>query len=104
MFVFSLCFGKTGAGIIGSPATFGFFQNVDGGPLTHVNTALASDNEVLVSDIPGLTFAGYQGVSASRLSLPLVARYAALCILCLSLSLAILLPALPPTLHVMTCL
>ena len=73
MFVFSLCFGKTGAGVIGNPLTFGFFANVDGGPLTHVNTALVSDDEVLVSDIPGLTFAGYQGVRPTHARLAGVA-------------------------------
>jgi len=56
---FSLCFGKSAGGFIGSPATFGAFNNVDGNPLTH-----GGAGDTVVSDIPGLAFAGYQGMFA----------------------------------------
>ena len=68
MGVFSLCFGETAGGIIGNPATFGFFKDVDGKPLTYYKGAYADFNatkhEILVADIPGLTFAAYQGMFA----------------------------------------
>lgn len=58
---FSLCFGKSAGGFIGNPATFGAFTNVDGKPLTYN----ASDPDAtIVGGIPGLVFAGYQGMFA----------------------------------------
>jgi len=58
MGVFSLCFGETAGGVIGNPTTFWFYKNVDGSALT------MPDGSVLISGIPGLTFAGYQGMFA----------------------------------------
>lgn len=55
---FSLCFGKSVGGVIGNPATFAAFNNVGGEPLKH------DDSGALVDDIPGLVFAGYQGMFA----------------------------------------
>ena len=52
--VFSLCFGETAGGVIGSPASYGAFINVEGTPLAHGG----------IPDIPGLVFAGYQGMFA----------------------------------------
>ena len=62
MFGFSLCFGHTYS-VYGSPTTFGMFKDVDGEPLAHQQT---SDHEAMtvVGDIPGLVFAGYQGMFA----------------------------------------
>ena len=52
MFGFSLCFGKDVGSFIGSPATYFFFKDVEGTP------------GPMVSDIPALVFAGYQGMFA----------------------------------------
>ena len=54
--VFSLCFGETWH-FFGSILTYPCFLNVDGAPLER-------DNDVVVSDIPGLVFAAYQGMFA----------------------------------------
>ena len=58
LFVFSLCFGETWY-FFGSILTYPCFLNVDGEPLKAAN-----DGEVVVSDIPGLVFAAYQGMFA----------------------------------------
>lgn len=62
MFAFSLCFGHT-YGIYGSITTFGMFKDVEGTPLAHVATS-SHDAQTVVGDIPGLVFAGYQGMFA----------------------------------------
>jgi Amt family ammonium transporter len=48
---FSLCFGEDVGSFIGNPATFGAYKDVGGAP-------------GVASDIPGLVFAGYQGMFA----------------------------------------
>merc|ERR1712216_951747 len=55
---FSLCFGDDYK-FYGSPATFGAFKDVEGTPLSHDGGMTA-----FVGDIPGLVFAGYQGMFA----------------------------------------
>ena len=62
LFVFSLCFGEDHK-FIGSPATFGAFRRVDGSPLAS-KWVDGNPTEYLVTDIPGLVFAGYQGMFA----------------------------------------
>tara|TARA_B100000795_G_scaffold161602_1_gene121429 strand:+ start:300 stop:728 length:429 start_codon:yes stop_codon:yes gene_type:complete len=62
LFVFSLCFGHTYS-FVGSPFTFGALNGVDGQPLYHKAT-LEHVAGTVVSDIPGLVFAGYQGMFA----------------------------------------
>mmetsp|Transcript_91346 Transcript_91346/g.260876 ORF Transcript_91346/g.260876 Transcript_91346/m.260876 type:complete len:145 (-) Transcript_91346:117-551(-) len=57
MFGFSLCFGES-YGLWGSIARFPFFLQVEGVPLQQL------DGTTFVSDIPGLVFAGYQGMFA----------------------------------------
>ena len=61
LFVFSLCFGETWY-FFGSILTYPCFLNVDGEPLKAAN-----DGEVVVSDIPGLVFAAYQGARCPRM-------------------------------------
>ena len=56
--VFSLCFGETWH-FFGSILTYPCFENVDGAPLMR-------DGEEVVSDIPGLVFAAYQGARMPR--------------------------------------
>jgi len=56
---FSLCFGKSAGHIIGSPATFGAFKDVGAAPLSH-----DGGKSAVVDDIPGIVFAGYQGMFA----------------------------------------
>lgn len=63
LFVFSLCFGHTYY-FVGSPTTFGAFNNVDGLPLFRETINGTHDGGTVVSDIPGLVFAGYQGMFA----------------------------------------
>ena len=64
LFVFSLCFGHSYS-FVGSPATFAFFTNVDDQPLySGISTPPDSLAGTVVSDIPGLVFAGYQGMFA----------------------------------------
>lgn len=58
MVVFSLSFGESIGGIVGDPSTFAFFQHVS------VHAPLTLENKVLVPSIPGLLFAGYQGMFA----------------------------------------
>lgn len=53
---FSLCFGSSEK-FLGNPTTFAFFKGVNGAPLQ-------VDGETLVDGIPGLVFAGYQGMFA----------------------------------------
>eukprot|EP00930_Biecheleria_cincta_P023358 TRINITY_DN16892_c0_g1_i4.p1 TRINITY_DN16892_c0_g1~~TRINITY_DN16892_c0_g1_i4.p1 ORF type:complete len:493 (-),score=75.69 TRINITY_DN16892_c0_g1_i4:327-1805(-) len=61
IFVFSLAFGKSWNGLIGDPSTFAFFRHVSiQAPLTG-NTY---GEVVSVPNIPGLLFAGYQGMFA----------------------------------------
>jgi len=62
MFGFSLCFGHT-YGFVGSITTFGMFNDVDGEPLAHTSTS-SHDAGVIIADIPGIVFAGYQGMFA----------------------------------------
>jgi Amt family ammonium transporter len=62
MFAFSLCFGHTYS-FYGSITTFGMFKDVEGSPLAHTETSDHSAG-VIISDIPGLVFAGYQGMFA----------------------------------------
>ena len=56
--VFSLCFGETWH-FFGSILTYPCFLNVDGAPLER-------GDDVVVSDIPGLVFAAYQGARMPR--------------------------------------
>merc|ERR1719326_1293057 len=66
VFGFSLCFGHS-ATVIGMPQSFFFFQGLDGGPMTHAaleDHASYTDDAVFVEGIPGLVFAGYQGMFA----------------------------------------
>jgi len=58
---FSLCFGESAGGFIGNPGSFGAFINVDGSPLTHNKN---DPDAAIVDDLPGLAFAGYQGMFA----------------------------------------
>merc|ERR1711990_227065 len=58
LFGFSLCFAPGDFSLYGRGSTFAVFKNVDGGPLTFPSS------EVFVPDIPGLVFAGYQGMFA----------------------------------------
>merc|ERR1719399_2204825 len=63
---FSLCFGHS-ATVIGMPQSFFFFQGLDDGPMTHAaleNHASYTADAVFVEGIPGLVFAGYQGMFA----------------------------------------
>jgi Amt family ammonium transporter len=62
-FVFSLCFGHT-YGFVGSITTFGGFNNVGGDPLYHNAVDGSASAGTVVADIPGLVFAGYQGMFA----------------------------------------
>merc|ERR1719399_1668986 len=55
---FSLCFGQSGT-VLGSPASFFLFDRVDGMPLP-----TGDGIESFVEGIPGLVFAGYQGMFA----------------------------------------
>jgi len=57
VFLFSMCFGVS-AGVVGNPATYFFFQNVD------INGPLMREGEIVVDGIPGLLFAAYQGMFA----------------------------------------
>ena len=61
LFVFSLCFGHT-YHFFGSITTFGAFYNVDGLPLFRNEITGTHEAGTVVSDIPGLVFAGYQGM------------------------------------------
>ena len=54
---FSLAFGESLGGVVGNPWTFMAYRNVD-------MTELAIDGDVKVASIPGLLFAGYQGMFA----------------------------------------
>jgi Amt family ammonium transporter len=63
LFVFSLCFGHTYY-FFGSITTFGAFNNVDGLPLFRNTINGTHDGGTVVGDIPGLVFAGYQGMFA----------------------------------------
>merc|ERR1719191_439562 len=53
---FSLCFGES-ATVLGSPRSFFFFDRVTGDPLP-----TGDGTEPFVEGIPGLVFAGYQGM------------------------------------------
>lgn len=55
---FSLCFGES-ATVLGSPRSFFFFDRVTGDPLP-----TGDGTEPFVEGIPGLVFAGYQGMFA----------------------------------------
>mmetsp|Transcript_49507 Transcript_49507/g.98291 ORF Transcript_49507/g.98291 Transcript_49507/m.98291 type:complete len:435 (+) Transcript_49507:93-1397(+) len=56
---FSLAFGKSVGGLIGDPRTFFFWDNV------HVHEPIGQNlTAVSVPDIPGVLFAGYQGMFA----------------------------------------
>jgi Amt family ammonium transporter len=55
---FSLSFGPSIGGIIGNPFSFAFFQNIE------IQAPFTIDGEVIVQGIPGLLFAGYQGMFA----------------------------------------
>ena len=66
LFVFSLCFGHSYY-FWGSITTFGAFNNVDGRPL--YREPIGEDHDThkggtVVSDVPGLVFAAYQGAAA----------------------------------------
>ena len=63
LFVFSLCFGHTYY-FWGSITTFGAFNNVDGLPLFRDAIGTTHTAGTVVSDIPGLVFAAYQGMFA----------------------------------------
>ena len=63
LFVFSLCFGHT-YWFWGSITTFGAFHNVNGRPLAHTAIGDTHPAGTIVGDIPGLVFAGYQGMFA----------------------------------------
>ena len=63
LFVFSLCFGHTYY-FWGSITTFGAFHNVNGSPLAHTAIGDTHPAGTIVGDIPGLVFAGYQGMFA----------------------------------------
>ena len=63
LFVFSLCFGHT-YWFWGSITTFGAFHNVNGSPLAHTAIGDTHPAGTIVGDIPGLVFAGYQGMFA----------------------------------------
>ena len=63
LFVFSLCFGHTYV-FWGSITTFGAFHNVNGSPLAHTAIGDTHPAGTIVGDIPGLVFAGYQGMFA----------------------------------------
>mmetsp|Transcript_15262 Transcript_15262/g.36976 ORF Transcript_15262/g.36976 Transcript_15262/m.36976 type:complete len:457 (+) Transcript_15262:239-1609(+) len=58
---FSLCFGKSGS-FLGDPSSFYFLENVNGKPLPHMGSG--REGEAFVEGIPGLVFAGYQGMFA----------------------------------------
>ena len=58
---FSLCFGESAGGFIGNPGSFGAFINVEGTPLTYNKN---DPDAAIVGDLPGLAFAGYQGMFA----------------------------------------
>merc|ERR1719171_2363836 len=61
---FSLCFGHS-ATVYGMPQSFFFYTGLDGEPMTHKAMANVLDaDEVFVEGIPGLVFAGYQGMFA----------------------------------------
>lgn len=55
-FGFSLCFGDD-VKLWGDITTFGGFKDVGGAPLAHGDT-------VFLGDVPGIAFAGYQGMFA----------------------------------------
>ena len=63
LFVFSLCFGHTYT-FWGSITTYGAFHNVGMEPLYHNEIAGTHAAGVFVDDIPGIVFAGYQGMFA----------------------------------------
>jgi Amt family ammonium transporter len=60
---FSLCFGESGGNFIGSPATFGGFNNVGALPLSH-GAYSHTEGNAIVAGVPGIAFAGYQGMFA----------------------------------------
>merc|ERR1719159_774426 len=61
---FSLCFGHS-ATVYGMPHSFFFYTGLDKGPMTHKADGFPLDaDEVFVEGIPGLVFAGYQGMFA----------------------------------------
>lgn len=58
---FSLCFGKNTTSMFGDPSSFPFLMNVGYEPLEH---NIYGNSTVFVEDVPGLVFAGYQGMFA----------------------------------------
>jgi len=61
---FSLCFGHS-ATVYGMPQSFFFYTGLDKGPMTHkAMDGVLDAPEVFVEGIPGLVFAGYQGMFA----------------------------------------
>lgn len=58
---FSLCFGDNTGSIYGDPTTFPFFKNVGFDPLKHT---IHGNSTIFADDVPGLVFAGYQGMFA----------------------------------------
>jgi Amt family ammonium transporter len=63
---FSLCFGHS-ASVVGMPQSFFFFQGLDAGPMTHPaleGHGTYTKDAVFVEGIPGIVFAGYQGMFA----------------------------------------
>uniref|UniRef100_A0A7S0SAD7 Ammonium transporter n=1 Tax=Mantoniella antarctica TaxID=81844 RepID=A0A7S0SAD7_9CHLO len=61
MWGFSLCFGESGS-FLGSPASFYFMENVNSEPLPHQGKN--KEGLAFAEGIPGLVFAGYQGMFA----------------------------------------
>jgi len=61
---FSLCFGHSAGSVIGNPASFPFFQGLNSGAMTHKAIGDMTSDAVFVEGIPGLVFAGYQGMFA----------------------------------------
>ena len=62
---FSLCFGESGGNFIGSPATFGGFNNVGALPLSH-GAYSHTEGNAIVAGVPGIAFAGYRTEPARR--------------------------------------
>mmetsp|Transcript_135655 Transcript_135655/g.338431 ORF Transcript_135655/g.338431 Transcript_135655/m.338431 type:complete len:592 (-) Transcript_135655:101-1876(-) len=70
--VFSLCFGNSLAGLIGSPLTYGLLQN-----MSHIIPAVQGGMSVaLDSEIPGLLFVAYQGMFATLAPVVLTGAFA----------------------------
>jgi len=58
---FTLCFGAPLSGFMGDPSSYPMLANVDGSPLQY---EVDGETSVTATGIPGLVFAGYQGMFA----------------------------------------